>query len=367
MHTHLLRECFIATIDGKPVDLYTLKNTRGMEVKICNWGARVAQILVPDRNGQLDDVVFGYETLEATMAGLAEMGAVIGRYANRIANAQFDLEGQTYKLAANDGPHNLHSGFGGAMRSVFDATQPDERTLHLTYHFKDGEDGYPGNCTLKVCYSLSDDGALTMALDATTDKTTIVNFCNHAYFNLTGSSGGDILGHRLQLGAKAYTPIDETLIPTGEIVSVEGTPFDFTRPCTIGDRIDNDDEQLRFGRGYDHNFILDKSEGSFYTGTEAPPTGTSRLTPTFAARLFDPYTGRVMEVWTTEPGIQLYTGNFLRSDFIGKGGRPMYRRSALCLETQHFPDAIHHANFPSVVLKPCERYSSMTVYKFMTE
>ena len=335
-----------------------------MEVKICNWGARVAQILVPDRNGQLDDVVFGYETLEAAMAGLAEMGAVIGRCANRIANARFDLEGKTYKLAANDGPHNLHSGFGGAMRSVFDAAQPDERTLRLTYRFKDGEDGYPGNCTLKVCYSLDDDNALTMALDAETDETTIVNFCNHAYFNLAGSSGGDILEHRLQLGAKAYTPIDETLIPTGEIASVEGTPFDFTRPRAIGERINNDDEQLRFGRGYDHNFVLDKSEGAL---AQVPLAGASPMNPAFAARLFEPRTGRVMEVWTTEPGIQLYTGNFLRSDFIGKGGRPMYRHSALCLETQHFPDAVHHAGFPSVVLKPCERYGSMTIYKFMTE
>ncbi|MDR1979348.1 MAG: galactose mutarotase [Synergistaceae bacterium] len=355
----LKRENYAAQVDGKLVDLYVLKNAEGMEVALCNWGARVSQILTPDKNGRLDDVTLGYDTLAEARAGLAEMGAVIGRVANRIAGARFELAGRVYPLAANDGRNNLHSGPVGCMNSIFDVTRADSRSLSLSLLLPDGMDGFPGNCMLSVVYTLSDENDLIVDYDAVTDATTIVNFCNHAYFNLAGTDrdAPDILGHRLQLNARRYTLADRELIPTGEIAPVAGTPFDFTTPRPIEERIGDDNEQLEFGRGYDHNFVLDKTDE------------TSPGVPVFAARLSEPISGRVMEVWTTEPGIQLYTGNFLQSDgmrakYVGKGGRPMSHRGALCLETQRFPDAVHHPNFPSMVLNPGERYRSTTVFKF---
>jgi aldose 1-epimerase len=353
----LKRENYLAKVDGKPVDLYVLQNAKGMEVSVCNWGARVVQLLAPDRNGRLDDVVLGYDTLTEAMAGLPEMGAVIGRVANRIADARFELAGRTYTLAANDGCHNLHSGPVGCMKSVFDVTRADSRSLSLALLLPDGMDGFPGNCALSAVYTLSDENELTIDYDAVTDATTIVNFCNHAYFNLAGTEKEtDILGHNLQLNARFYTLDNRELIPTGEIAPVAGTPFDFTTAHTIGERIGDRHEQLEFGRGYDHNFVLDKEGGS-------------ASSPAFAARLSESASGRVMEVWTTEPGIQLYTGNFLQSNgmqakYVGKGGRVMLYRGALCLETQHFPDAIHHPDFPDTVLNPGERYRSTTVFKF---
>ena len=353
----LKQENYSGEAEGKKIGLWTLKNARGLEVAICNWGARVCQILAPDKNGKFDDVVLGYDTLADAMAGMPEMGAMIGLMANRIANARFELGGRTYELAANDGAHNLHSGPVGCMNRVFDVVGSDERSVSLEIRLPDGTDGFPGNCVLTVVYTLNDDNGLEIKTEVATDAQTIVNICNHAYFNLGGAEAQDILGHVLELNAAHYTTADDTLIPTGEIAPVAGTPFDFTTPHVIGERIDSDNEQLRRGKGYDHNFVLNKPEGD--------------VAVSFAARLSDPGTGRVMEVWTTEPGIQLYTGNFIQSGgmqkkYVGKGGRVMPHRGALCLETQHFPDAVHHANFPSIVLNAGERYSSTTIYRFLT-
>lgn len=345
----LKREDFTGEIDGGPVDLYTLKDT-GMEVRVCNWGARIMQILVPDRSGVLGDVVRGYGSLEEARSGCPEMGALVGRCANRIAGASFELDGRVVHLDANDGPNHLHGGWGGAMRALFTAVQPDAATLDLAHTFKDGTDGYPGNCTLRVRYALEEGGALKITFDAVTDAPTIVNFSSHAYFNLEGAGASDILDHRLEVFADAYTPVDACLIPTGEIAPVAGTPFDFTRPRRIGERIGAVDTQLCRGKGYDHNFVL-----------RPAPCG-ERL----AARLLDPVSGRSLEVSTTEPGMQLYTGNFLRPEYRGKGC-PLSYRSALCLETQHFPDAVHHPHFPSVVLRPGERFISRTTYRFGVE
>jgi aldose 1-epimerase len=353
----LKRENYKGELDGKPVDLYILKNARGMEAAICNWGARVCQILVPDKNGHLDDVVLGYDTLAEARAGLPEMGAVVGRVANRIAGAEFELAGRTYKLFANDGRNNLHSGPVGCMMSVFDRVRSDDRSIELSLLLPNGMDGFPGNCALSAVYALNDDNEFSIVLAAVTDAVTIVNFSTHAYFNLAGTerAGADILEHVLHLNARRYTPVDASLIPTGEIASVAGTPFDFTAPRVIGERIGEDHEQLRFGLGYDHNFVLEK------------PEGISPLT--FAARLSEPLSGRFMEIRTTEPAIQFYSGNFLRRDgarskYVGKGGHLMLHRGALCLETQRFPDAIHHPDFPSTILSPGERYRSTTIFKF---
>jgi aldose 1-epimerase len=357
------KENYSAEIGGKTVGLYVLKNANGLEAALCNWGARVVQILVPDKNGRLDDIVFGYDTLAEARTGLPEMGAVIGRVANRIAGARFELAGRTCVLTANDGRNNLHSGPVGCMNSVFDVVQADSRSLSLSLLLPDGMDGFPGNCALSAVYTLNDENELTVSFEAVTDAPTIVNFCNHAYFNLAGTEGStNILGHCLQLNARHYTPVNRELIPTGEISSVAGTSFDFTTPRVIGERIDDSHEQLEYGRGYDHNFVLDKADGELSSA------------PAFAACLSEPVFGRVMEIWTTEPGIQLYTGNFLQDGgqaqgqtqrkYIGKGGRPMLHRGALCLETQHFPDAIHHPNFPGTVLNPGERYHSTTTLKF---
>ena len=352
----LKKENYAGVVDGKPVGLYALKNARGMEAAICNWGARVAQILTPDVNGRLDDVIFGYDTLKEAREGMPEMGATVGRVANRIAGAQFELAGRTHKLAANDGPNNLHSGPVGCMRSVFDVAKADERSVRMSILLPDGMDGFPGNCTVSVTYSLSDDNELSIVTEAVTDATTVVNFCNHAYFNLAGSDSGvtDILGHKLELNARHYTPIDETLIPTGAIMPVAGTPFDFTTPRVIGERINGEHEQLKLGLGYDHNFVLEKPE---------------RGQLTLAARLSDPVSGRVMEVRTTEPGIQFYAGNFLQSGgmqpkYVGKGGKTMLHRGALCLETQRFPDSVHRSYFPSMTLDRGEKYVSTTTFRF---
>ncbi len=353
MNALLQREDFASTVDGKRVDLYVLRNANGLEAVLCNYGARLVQLFAPDRDGRMGDVVFGYDSLASTRAGQTEMGATIGRCANRIAGGRFELDGREYRLDPNDGPNHLHGGFGGAQRAVFDAIQPDAQTVHFTLCFRDGEDGYPGNCMLRVTFTLTDGDALKITYDAVTDRATVVNFSNHAYFNL--SETDSIEGHVLQMKASRYTPVDATLIPTGELAPVSGTPFDFRTPCTIGKRIEDDDGQLRFGRGYDHNFVLDR------------PAGLPPLTPTPAALLSDPRTGRVMEVRTTEPGIQLYTGNFLDATGVGKGGRPMPFRSALCLETQHFPDSINHPGFPSVILRPGQWFSSTTTFRFGVE
>src|SRR5262245_52925805 len=350
-YVEIRREAFKKDIDGKPVDLYTLTTRTGMVVKITNQGAKIVQILVPDKNGQLGDVVLGYETVDQYVAGRASYGAVIGRYANRIAKGRFTLNGLEYQLPVNNGPNHLHGGRGSHFR-VWDARQIDDRSVRLTYVFKDGEEGYPGNATLTVVYTLTDDQEVKIAYEATTDKPTVVNFTNHAFFNLAGEGHGDILGHELTINADRFTPIDSTSIPTGELRAVAGTPFDFTRPTKIGARISAADEQLKFGTGYDHNFVLNK-------------TGSG---PSLAARLADPASGRVMEVYTTEPGMQLYTGNFNTGKppaDVGKGGKPYNFREAVCLETQHFPDSPNKPNFPTTVLNPGQKFTSTTVYKFL--
>jgi len=349
-YVEIKREAFQKEVDARPTDLYTLKNTTDMIVKITNQGAKIVQILVPDKSGQLGDVVLGYETVDQYVAGRASYGAIIGRYANRIAKGRFTLNGLEYQLPVNNGPNHLHGGRGSHFR-VWDAKQIDDRSVRLTYVFKDGEEGYPGNTTLTVVYTVTDDQELKIAYEAVTDKPTVINFTNHAFFNLAGEGKGDILGHELTINADRFTPIDATSIPSGELRPVKGTPMDFTRPARIGARINDTDEQLKFGTGYDHNYVLNKR------ATEL----------SFAARLSDPVSGRVMEVYTTEPGMQLYTGNFLTGkapNDVGKGGKAYPIRSAVCLETQHFPDSPNKPSFPTTVLNPGQWFTSTTIYKF---
>ncbi len=350
-YVDIRREAFQKEIDGKPTDLYSLKNGTGMVVKVTNQGAKIVQILVPDKNGHLGDVVLGYETVDQYVAGRASFGAIIGRYANRIAKGRFTLNGQEHQLPVNNGPNHLHGGKGSHFR-IFDGKQLDDRSVRLSYVFKDGEEGYPGNTTLTVVYTVTDDQELKITYEAVTDKPTVVNFTNHAFFNLAGEGKGDILGHELTINADRFTPIDATSIPTGELRAVMGTPLDFTRPMKIGARINDADQQLKFGTGYDHNYVLNK-------------TGAG---PSFAARLADPASGRVMEVYTTEPGMQLYTGNFQTGkapNDVGKGGKPYNFREAVCLETQHFPDSPNEPSFPTTVLNPGQTFTSTTIYKFL--
>jgi aldose 1-epimerase len=325
---------------------YTLKNAKGMEAVVTNYGARVMKLTTPDRAGQFADVVLGfdspaaYETIENPY-----FGAIVGRYGNRIAKGKFTLGGVEYTLAKNNGENSLHGGLKGFDKRVWSAKQ-DGQKLEMTYVSKDGEEGYPGTLTATVTYSLTDDNSLRIDYTATTDKDTVKNITNHAYFNLAGQGDGDILGHELVLYADKYTPVDSGLIPTG-IKPVQGTPFDFRKPHLIGERINADNEQIKFGKGYDHNFVLNGDMG--------------KLRP--AVKLTEPKSGRVMEVSTTEPGVQFYTGNFLDGTITGKGGKVYKQRSALCLETQHFPDSPNHPNFPTTVLKPGEKYESTTIYK----
>ena len=342
------RENFQTVIDGKTTDLYTLKNSNDIIIKITNYGGKIVQILVPDRNGNLGDVVLGYETIDGFINGSPSMGALIGRYANRIAKGKFELNGKTYSLATNNGPNHLHGGVKGFRFKVWDAKKIDDQKLELSYLSMDGEEGYPGNLIVKVTYTLTDDDELKIEYYAVTDKSTVLNLTNHAFFNLAGEGNGLVLDHELLINADFYTPTDDMNIPTGAINSVKDTPFDFTQTTKIGDRINDNNEQLKFGSGYDHNFILNKSD-----------------TPlAFAARIYEPTTGRTMKVFTTEPGIQLYTGNSLSDEDIGKAGKKYPARSAFCLETQHYPDSPNHANFPTTVLNPGEEFQSTTVYKF---
>jgi aldose 1-epimerase len=306
--------------------------------------------MVADKNGKKDDVVFGYDSLQGYYNGRAYFGCVAGRYANRIANGQFRLDGKTYDLAKNNGPNSLHGGLKGFDKVVWTAKQ-DDGGLTLTYTSKDGEEGYPGNLTVTVMYSLKNDNSLQIDYSAVTDKATLVNVTNHSYFNLEGQGQGDILDHELQFNADGFTPVDSTLIPTGEIRKVAGTPFDFTSPHKIGERInDTSDLQIKYGLGYDHNFVLNGE------------TGKMKL----AARVKAPISGRIMEVHTTEPGVQFYSGNFLNGSEKGKGSVYGYR-TGFCLETQHFPDSPNQPSFPSAVLKPGEEYRSTTVFKFSAE
>ena len=346
---------FGKTSDGQPVDLYVLTNKNGVEAAITNYGGAVVSLKVPDRNGKFGDVVLGYDSLDGYVNDKSYFGAIVGRYGNRIGHAQFSLDGKTYTLAKNNGENSLHGGIKGFNKAVWAAKElpaKNGQSLELTYLSKDGEEGFPGNLHVRVVYTLTDSNELKIEYSATTDKKTVVNLTNHTYFNLAGPGSGDILGHQLVIEADKFTPVDASLIPTGELRDVLGTPLDFRKATAIGARIDQEEEQLKLGHGYDHNFVLRRAAG-------APIS--------LAARVAEPNTGRVLEVWTTEPGVQFYTGNFLDGTARGKGGLTYARRSAFCLETQHFPDSPNQPKFPSVVLNPGEKYSTTTTYKFTTE
>jgi aldose 1-epimerase len=345
------KQAFGNAADGQAVDLYTLTNKSGMEATIITYGGIVVTLKAPDRGGKLDDVVLGCDTVDGYLKDTAHLGALIGRYGNRIGKSSFTLDGVLYKLPANDGPNTLHGGPKGFDRVVWqakDVSDAQSQKLELTYLSKDGEEGFPGNLAVTVIYTLTDANELRIDYSATTDKPTVVNLTNHSYFNLAGQGEGNILGHELTLNADRYTPVDKNLIPTGELRSVEGTPFDFRKSTPIGARIDQADEQLKFGRGYDHNWVLTSGGGA--------------LSP--AARLYDPKTGRVLEVLTTEPGIQFYAGNFLDGTIKAKGGKTYPHRSGLCLETQHFPDSPNKPEFPSTTLQPGAKYQTTTVFRF---
>lgn len=337
--------------DGQQVELYTLTNRHGVEAKITNYGATVVSLKVPDRAGRFDDVLLGYDTLADYQRSTFYVGPVIGRYANRIAKGRFTLNGTEYKLAVNNGENTLHGGLKGFDKVVWQAKPSRTASgsaLELAYLSKDGEEGYPGNLSVKVVYTLTDANELKIDYSATTDKDTVVNLTNHAYFNLAGQGNGDILKHRLTIYADRFLPSDDKAIPTGVLRSVAGTPFDFRRATEIGARIGQDDEQLKFGNGYDHTFVINGRAGVLRR----------------AATASEQTTGRVLEVWTTEPGMQLYTGNYLESTMQGKGGKSYGPRQGFCLETQHFPDSPNKPRFPSTVLRKGGRFNSTTVYKF---
>jgi aldose 1-epimerase len=336
--------------DGQSIELYTLTNRKGMQVAITNYGGTVVNLIVPDRNGKMADVVFGFDSLEGYLGTEPYFGALIGRYANRIGNARFTLDGVEYKLEANDGKNSLHGGSHGFDKRVWKAKEiaGAEPGLELTYLSKDGEEGYPGNLTATVVYTLTSNNEIRIDYKAVTDRHTVVNLTNHSYFNLAGQGNGDILKTLLMINAAECTPVDATLIPTGELRKVEGTPLDFRQPTAIGARINADDEQLKFGKGYDHNFVLTRKGRGLV----------------LAARAVDPDSGRQLEVYTTQPGLQFYSGNFLDGSVKGKGGVAYGHRSGFCLETQHFPDSPNKPNFPPTDLKPGKTYHEVTVFKF---
>lgn len=345
---------FGKTKDGRQVDLYTLTNQNGMEASIMTYGGIVVSLKTRDRNGRLDDIVLGFNDFDTYLKPPPYFGAIIGRYGNRIGGARFSIGGVEYKLPANDGPNTLHGGVKGFDKVLWkarDVSDAAAQRLELTYLSKDGEEGFPGNLSTTVVYSLTANNELRIDYSATTDKDTVVNLTNHSYFNLAGPAGGDILGHELTLFADRFTPVDKNLIPTGELRPVEGTPLDFRKATPIGARIHQDDEQLKLGGGYDHNFVLNSGGGAL----------------ALAARVYEPTTGRIMEVFTTEPGIQFYTGNFLDGSFTGVGGKIYARRTGFCLETQHFPDSPNKPQFPPTLLKPGVTYQTTTVYKFSAD
>ena len=339
--------------DFDSIKLYTLKNESGMTVCVTNYGAIITSIIVPDRNGKRADVALGYDRVEDYINAVDKpyFGAVVGRYGNRIAKGEFTLDGETYSLLQNNGENHLHGGAIGFDKVVWAVDEYVEgKSLTLSYLAKDKEEGYPGNLELIIVYTLADDNSLVVDYHATTDKATPINVTQHTYFNLKGEGQGTILDHKLMLNAKTFTPVDESLIPTGEMPAVAGTPFDFTTAKAIGRDIDQQNEQLVFGLGYDHNWILNKD------GKEGELS--------LAAQVHEPSSGRVMEIYTTEPGIQFYCGNFLDGRLKGKSGKPYVHRGGFCLETQHFPDSPNQPNFPSTILKPGETYESKTVFKF---
>jgi aldose 1-epimerase len=353
MSSSIAKAPFGKTADGAAVDLYTLKNAAGMEVAITTYGGRIVSLKAPGRDGKFADVVLGFDNLEGYLGEHPYFGALVGRYGNRIAKGHFKLDGKQYKLATNNGANSLHGGLKGFDKMVWVGREVPggDPSVELTYLSKDGEEGYPGNLTEKVTYTLTAANELRIDYSATTDKDTVVNVTNHSYFNLAGQGQGNILSHVVQLNAAKFTPVDAGLIPTGQLKSVEGTPFDFRQPTVIGARINDKDEQVTRGGGYDHNFVVDGEPG------------TLRL----AARVTEPTSGRVLEVSTTEPGVQFYTGNFLDGTVKGKGGVAYAKRTGFCLETQHFPDSPNHPDFPTTTLKPGAEYKSTTVFKFSVQ
>jgi aldose 1-epimerase len=343
--TRVAKESFGHAPDGTAVDLYSLADGK-IEARIITYGAILVSLRTPDRNGKLDDIVLGCDSVDQYIAQTAHFGGIVGRYANRIAHGTFQLDGHTYSIPKNDGDNALHGGIRGFDKGVWAARQITDG-IELTYVSKDGDQGFPGTLTTTVRYTLRG-SALRIEYSATTDKDTVLNLTNHSYFNLAGQGKGDILGHVAKIDASRITPVDATLIPTGELKPVEGTPFDFRTPHVVGERIEADDAQLRLGRGYDHNFVLDHPSNKLAE----------------AAEVYEPTTGRILQILTTEPGVQFYTGNFLDGSITGKEGRVYKRRFGLCLETQHFPDSPNHPSFPTTELKPGQVFHSETVFQF---
>jgi aldose 1-epimerase len=337
--------------DGTPIELYTLSNSNGMQAGIITYGGTVVSLTAPGRNGKFADVVLGADSLEGYLKQTNFFGAIIGRYGNRIGHGAFMLDGKQYILPKNDGANTLHGGPQGFDKRVWKASPvgaAEGQGLELTYVSRDGEEGFPGTLSVKVVYTLTTRNELTIEYTAATDKDTVVNLTNHSYFNLAGQGEGDILGHQVMIDADRFTPVDAGLIPTGELRAVKGTPFDFTTATAIGARIGQNDPQLKPGNGYDHNWVLNKGNGGL----------------TKAAEVYEPKTGRVLEVWTTEPGVQFYTGNSLDGAVRGKDGKVYPFRSAFCLETQHYPDSPNKPSFPATALKPGGAYRTTTIYRF---
>jgi aldose 1-epimerase len=346
------RQSFGTSPDGKPVELFALRNSKGVEVRIMNYGGIVTSFLAPDKNGNVADVVLGYDNLEGYLKASPFFGALVGRYGNRIANAKFTLNGKEYKLAANNNGNALHGGLKGFDKVVWDAKAigtPAGPSLALHYLSKDGEEGYPGNLSVTAVYTLTEDGGLRLDYTATTDKDTVLSLTQHTYFNLAAK--GDVLNHEVMIDADRFTPVNSTLIPTGELRPVQGTPFDFRKPTPIGARINQEDEQLKFGQGYDHNWVVNRK------GNELK----------LIARVSEPSTGRALEVLSTQPGLQFYTGNHLDGSITGKGGWVYKARSGFCMEPQHFPDSPNQAEFPSVVLKPGQTYKETIIYRVVVK
>jgi aldose 1-epimerase len=348
----IAKKSFGKTPDGHPVEVYTLRNAQGAEARICNYGGIVVSLTMPDRHGRMGDVVLGYNNLDDYVKNNPYFGCLVGRHGNRIAKGRFTLNGKEYSLATNNGPNHLHGGIKGFDKVVWIArpvASSQGPALELTYVSQDGEEGYPGNLSVEAVYTLTDNNELRLDYTATTDKDTICNLTHHSYFNLAGT--GDILGHEVMIKADKFTPVDETLIPTGELRPVNGTPFDFNTPTTIGARINQNDQQLKFGNGYDHNWVVNK------------PTGQLGV----IARVTEPTSARVMEVLSTEPGLQFYSGNFLDGTITGKGGWVYQFRHGFCMEPQHYPDSPNRPNFPSVVLKPGQIYRNTIIYRFSVQ
>lgn len=345
-------EAFKGIHKGKATTLFTLKNKNGLVAQITNFGAKIVSLYVPDRNNNFADIVLGYENIVGYISGNPYFGAICGRYANRIANGKFIIAGQTYQLPINNGPNSLHGGPEGFNNQMFKDKEvvktSNGESIEMVYFSEDGEMGYPGNLTLKVTYTLSNNNELKLDCEATTDKATHINICSHSFFNLAGEGNDNILGHELMINADKFTPVNDVLIPTGELRAVSGTPMDFTRATVVGQRIDDNYDQLDYGKGYDHNWVLNKKT-----------PGELSL----AAECYEPVSGRMMEVHTTKPGMQVYTGNWLDGSDIGKGSKSYGMRSAICLETQHFPDSPNKPDFPSTLLTPGNVYKQSCIYK----